>query len=195
MRTRSSICDHECMHFTRTQSKVNGCTFSKHTRSKVNGQTAVRFLKNNKPWKQFVQHRVQEIRRSSFKDAWRFCPWSKNPADFPSRTDLKSNEAWWKGPEFLQRPEEEWPNDLACENTDPIAIAEVAKNKTSVIHSLANQAKPLNSDISTVIDCQRFSTKKRLLRTTAYVLRFVTFLPQRENSKRRSYGKGGRRDS
>jgi hypothetical protein len=31
MRTRSSIC--ECMLFTRTRSKVNGCTLSKHTRS------------------------------------------------------------------------------------------------------------------------------------------------------------------
>ncbi len=53
----------------------------------------------------------------------------------------------WTGPEFLQRPEEELPNDLACENTDPIAMAEVTKHKTDVVYSLANQAKPLNSDI------------------------------------------------
>jgi hypothetical protein len=130
------------------------------------------------------------------------CPGSKNPADLPSRgttgTDLKSNEAWWKGPEFLQRPEEEWPNDLACESTDPIAIAEVTKHKTAVIHSLANQAKPLNSDISTVIDCQRFSTKKRLLRTTAYVLRFVKFLHkdkiQREEVMERENAETAERD-
>ena len=153
----------------------------------VDSSAVLCWVKNNKLWKQFVQHRIQEIRRSSSKDAWRFCPGSKNPADLPSRgasgTDLKSNEAWWKGPEFLQRPEEEWPNDLACENTDPIAMAEVTKHKTDIVHSLANQAKPLNSDISTVIDCARFSTKTRLLRTTAYVLRFVKVL-RKEKTRR-----------
>ena len=55
-------------------------------------------------------------------------------------------------------------------------MAEVTKHKTDIVHSLANQAKPLNSDVSTVIDCARFSTKTRLLRTTAYVLRFVKVL-------------------
>ena len=68
---------------------------------------------------------------------------------------------------------------MTCENMEPIAMAEVTKHQPSVIHSLANQTKPLNPDISSVIDCQRFSTKKRLLRTTAYVLRFVKVLKQR----------------
>ena len=125
----------------------------------VDSSAVLCWVKNNKLWKQFVQHRIQEIRRSSSKNAW------------------------WKGPEFLQRPEEEWPNDLACENTDPIAMAEVTKHKTDIVHSLANQAKPLNSDISTVIDCARFSTKTRLLRTTAYVLRFVKVL-RKEKTRR-----------
>ena len=150
------------------------------------------WIKNNKPWKQFVQRRVEEIRKSSSKNAWRFCPGSKNPADLPSRgtsgTDLKSNETWWKGAEFPQRPEEEWPNDMTCEKMDPTAVAEITKHNPAVIHSLANQTKPLIPDISSVIECQRFSTKKRLLRTTAYALRFVKVLKQctvkqRENSE------------
>jgi hypothetical protein len=73
--------------------------------------------------------------------------WVKESGRFAISRDYRDRS------EFLQRPEEEWPNDLACENTDPIAIAEVTKHKTSVIHSSANQAikaKPLNSDISTV---------------------------------------------
>ena len=113
---------------------------------------------------------MEEIRRSSSKTAWRFCPGSKNPADLPSRgttgTDLKSSETWWKGAEFLQCPEEEWPSDMTCENLDPIAMIEIMKQKPAVTHSLANQTKPLNPDINSVIDSQYFSTKERLLRTT-----------------------------
>ena len=39
---------------------------------------------------------------------------SENPADAPSRglfpSELVGYKLWWSGPDWLQRPEEEWPN-------------------------------------------------------------------------------------
>ena len=42
--------------------------------------TVLRWIKNDKPWRQYVQHRVNEIRKLTFKNAWRFCPGTMNPS-------------------------------------------------------------------------------------------------------------------
>jgi len=73
------------------------------------------WIKNNEAWKQYVQHRVNEIRELTNKHQWRHCPGELNPADLPSRgcsvQELKKNETWWTGPRFLKFPEEQWPTD------------------------------------------------------------------------------------
>ena len=43
------------------------------------------WIQNNKPWKQFVHHRIQDIRRLTDNHSWRHCPGILNPADLPSR--------------------------------------------------------------------------------------------------------------
>ena len=47
--------------------------------------TVLCLVRNNKSWKPYVQHRVNEIRKLTDVDSWRFCPGEKNPADLPSR--------------------------------------------------------------------------------------------------------------
>ena len=39
------------------------------------------WIKNNKPLKQFVRHRVQDILKLSNQEEWHFSPGSLNPAD------------------------------------------------------------------------------------------------------------------
>ena len=77
--------------------------------------TTLCWIENNKAWKPYNQHRVNEIRELTKKHQWRLCPGELNPADQPSREcsiqELKKNETWWTGPRFLKFPEEQWPTD------------------------------------------------------------------------------------
>ena len=64
-------------------------------------------------WKQFIQNRIDKVRKLILPKAWNFCPGRLNPADLPTRgvktRDLKNSEIWWQGPKFLRESEEAWP--------------------------------------------------------------------------------------
>lgn len=47
--------------------------------------TALRWIKNELVWKQYVQHRVEESPKLTSKDEWRHRPGEWNSADIPSR--------------------------------------------------------------------------------------------------------------
>jgi hypothetical protein len=51
----------------------------------VESMTTLHWIRNGRIWKQFAQHRVNEIRTLSPMEAWRYCPGSLNPADLRSR--------------------------------------------------------------------------------------------------------------
>ena len=74
------------------------------------------WVKNNKPLKQFVRHRVQKILELSSREEWHFCPGSLNPADLPSRgiygKNIGANKVWWEGPRFLVLPLSEGPKQI-----------------------------------------------------------------------------------
>ena len=104
--------------------------------------TALCWIRNEKPWKQYVQHRVDEIRRLTSKNDLRHCPGKQNPADLPSRgtsaKDLTNNAIWWNGPEFLYQPETEWPTNESTHFGEEEALKEAAKNAVNITHSLVN---------------------------------------------------------
>ena len=144
----------------------------------VDSTTVLCWIKNDRVWKQYVSHRVEEIRRLTSRDAWRHCPGTTNPADLPSRgmsgPDLSTAQIWWNGPQFLLLPESEWP---VCSNTstiDAAATDELVKDQSSIVHVLPVSSANVDNlvDISKVISCERYSSLNRLVRVTAYVLRF-----------------------
>lgn len=139
------------------------------------------WITNDKPWNQYVQRRVQEIRQLTPKTSWRFCPGSQNPADFPSRgiqaSNLVSNSAWWSGPEYLYKPQCEWPKDPAASSSDESALKETIKNPPTITRSLAStNVESVEVNLNVIINCDSFSSFARLLRVTAYVLKFVNKL-------------------
>ena len=79
----------------------------------VDSFTTLCWIKNERHWKQYVQHRV-EIRCISDRNFWRHCPGTSNPADLPSQSvnsgDLVNNQLWWHGPAFLKDELSSWPD-------------------------------------------------------------------------------------
>ena len=130
----------------------------------------------------YVQHQVDEIRRLTSKNDWRHCPGKQNPADLPSRgtsaKDLTNNSIWWNGPEFLYQPETEWPTNESTHFGDEEALKEAAKNAVNITHSLANSTanEPTTPKVENLIDITRFSDLTKLLRVTAFVIKFVNKL-------------------
>nr|XP_054773990.1 uncharacterized protein LOC129282079 [Lytechinus pictus] len=86
-----------------------------------------------------------------------------NPADDVSRglPVRKLSERWKQGPAFLYRSYEEWPSEKAI----PEAETEIEAERRRVNHISVK-----NND---VIDVKRFSSWKKLIRVTAYVLKFI----------------------
>ena len=135
------------------------------------------WIKNVRVWKQYVQHRVSEIHSLTSRENWRHCPGKLNPADMPSRgvsaKQLADNSVWWNGPEFLYRRESEWPQIQSTQAEDEIiALQEAIKHPQPVTHALTNSVQA-QTGLGQIMDVSRYNTLKKLLRTTAYVLRFA----------------------
>jgi hypothetical protein len=152
----------------------------------VDSMTTLHWIRNDRTWKQFVQHRVNEIRSLSPVEAWRFCPGSLNPADLPSRgisaQELSNKSLWFNGPEFLVNDEDQWPKCPATNKPEPDEVLrEVAKQPSNVVRSLVitNDEQSTEFDLNKVIDSNRFSSLSRLLRVTAYVLRYINALKKK----------------
>ena len=110
--------------------------------NRTDSRAVLCWITNEKPWNQYVQRRVQEIRQLTPKASWGFCPGSQNPADFPSRgiqaCDLVRSSVWWSGPEYLYKPQCEWPKDPAASALDDTALNETVKKPQTVIQSLVS---------------------------------------------------------
>ena len=105
----------------------------------VDSKTVLYWIKNAKPWKQYVLTRVKKIRECTTQDSWRHCPGVQNPADLPSRgmnaRELVNEKRWRKGPEFLYNPEAEWPQEVEIKETES-SMNEVVTNPKTVTHTL-----------------------------------------------------------
>nr|XP_054771129.1 uncharacterized protein LOC129279042 [Lytechinus pictus] len=114
-------------------------------------------------FKPFVSARVGEVQSSSDPSQWRHVPGSLNPADDISRgiSVDQLHDRWKTGPDFLRLPDDQWPQDELQAGTS--AGAEERRNVKAVMHIVS----PI------VVDCTRVSSWRRLLRITAYVLRFA----------------------
>ena len=149
----------------------------------VDSISALCWIKNNKPWNVYVRNRVAEILKVSKHSEWFYCPGLQNPADLPSRGNygkhLASNLFWLEGPGFLKSAPEDWPkspqgNELEIGE----AIGERVKNEPTIIHAMFSSETCINK----VINIERFSSKERLLRVVAYVLRFIDNLCHRNQN-------------
>ena len=147
----------------------------------VDSFTTLCWIKNHRPWKQYVQHRVDVIRKLTDIEKWRFCPGNMNPADIPSRgcsgKDLVESELWWSGPTFLREPSNLWPETPSASAPNTTS-EELVKHTPAITHSLATAAlnRTLYENLEEIMDIERYGSKLKLLRVTAYVLKFILLL-------------------
>ena len=153
----------------------------------TDSMTVLHWICNRKVWKQYVLHRVEEIRRLTNPCNWNHCPGTQNPADLPSRGlsagELLRNNLWWNGPSFISHAVVN-PPDLLEDFIDE-AQAELSKNPsafTQVLTSQENTKGQYRICLSELIDCSQYSNMERLLRVTAYILRFINQLRGDKNS-------------
>jgi hypothetical protein len=126
-------------------------------------------------FKPFVSSRVAEIQTNCDPSTWRHIPSDHNVADELSRgiPAKELEERWQKGPEFLSKPEDEWPQQQALS----VDLQEVERERRKTEAVLSIVAVP------TVIDSKKFSKWKRLVRVTAWILRYVRNLRSKRKPK------------
>ena len=128
-------------------------------------------------WKMFVQNRVNEIRKLVPETQWRHCAGKSNPADLPSRGvspgELKSNNLWFNGPDWLvqgimeDEPELEMPDECIVEMKEKLFESDESTCCLTVTEEVG---------VSQVIECKSYSNLRRLTRVTCSALRFVNNL-------------------
>ena len=113
-------------------------------------------------FKTFVSTRIGEIQSNSNPAEWKHIPGEENVADDVSRgIPVRSLlERWMDGPDFLKRPEEEWPQ--ATPSTDNTKVNQDKRKSTTIATVNAEQE---------VINHTKFSSWRRLVRVTAWVQR------------------------
>ena len=134
--------------------------------------------------KPFVANRVAEIQRKSDPAQWRHVPGEQNPADNATRgLDLKNLSAeshWFQGPAFLHEGETSCPSEGRLLLSD---CSEEGKQELAKINLTfqCKQTLPL-------FDIQRFSSWRRLLRVTAWILRFISRSKRARHQKSQETG-------
>ena len=127
-----------------------------------NSMTVLAWLSRDMQWGTFVYNRVREIKLLSGESAWRHVPGVLNPADLPSRgcspSQLVASE-WWLGPDWLRKPEREWP--CAPQQVDENEISKEVKKGALLQMINVNKFEFKASEL--------FSTYTKLLRFLAWV--------------------------
>ena len=127
----------------------------------VDSMAVLCWVKNCKPWAQYVRNRVNKILQYSNREQWFYCPGSINPADLPSRgkyCDIETNLLWWKGPEFLKLGSQEWPMSPCGEELETeIAMKEKAKSDTQVTRSMLISSNKPTMNVDEIVEIDRFS--------------------------------------
>ena len=135
-------------------------------------------------YKQFVENRLNEIRKLTKPEQWYYVPTESNPSDLPSRgcllSDLINNPIWLKGPEFIQQLtipifKVVQPNFNDPEIRTILLSQEVEHSNTNNTHDLTFNKSMMVSckNLSEVIDLSRYSYFAKLLRVTSYMFRFI----------------------
>ena len=114
-------------------------------------------------FKPFVSSRVGEIQSNTDPSQWRHIPGEVNVADDVSRGIRveELNGRWSNGPEFLQLPEEFWPQEAM----KAVSEEEMERRQVKVICEVKKVEQAINPE--------KFSSWRKLIRVTARIQRLA----------------------
>ena len=103
-------------------------------------------------------------------ECWNHCPGIENPADITSRgitpAELVSCKLWRYGPDWFVERNQTFEEDSG--NIPEECLKEMRVTLCNVAHTTESTL-----NLGNILSCENFSCLQRLLRVTAYVLRFV----------------------
>lgn len=132
---------------------------------------------DHRRYHKFVGVRIGEILSLTKVNQWRWVPTRQNPADdatkYGNGPSFEPCSRWFCGPTFLSQHEDEWPRKQRTTSTNDELIGNFN------VHLVMS---------TSLIEFTRFSKWERLLRTQAYVLRFISNLGCRKTGKSKVTG-------
>ena len=151
---------------------------------------------HSRSFKPFVANRVGEIQDMTRPEQWRYVPTKDNAADHLTRgmtaSALTCNDQWWKGSEFLQMVEDEWPKNRFEISNDAVEeqrksrllkreekqslFTDVESSKKSTIgNPVKKESLSVCKENSWYLNPFRFSSWLRLTRLVAWVFSFLEY--------------------
>ncbi|XP_022165266.1 uncharacterized protein LOC111030183 [Myzus persicae] len=123
---------------------------------------------DQKQFKIFVTNRVAKINQLLPGCTWNYVSTNDNPADPASRgllpKSMLSSSIYWNGPDFLRRPEDQWPQSKFI----PCAPEQLPETRPSITTTLA-----VNVHSSSLEFIDRFSSFLKMLRVLSYISRYL----------------------
>lgn len=117
---------------------------------------------DHRRYSKFVGARVGEILENTELSEWFWIPTKLNVADEGTKwqriPDLSSSSRWFKGPDFMWQQQSAWPNQ-------PTSYGTTTTERNVSVNNHAERTLVLNFT--------KYSNWRKLLRVTAYVLRFT----------------------
>lgn len=115
----------------------------------------------------FVANRITDIQALTNENNWSFVATNENPADCASRgifpSELSKHKIWWSGPEWLSKPQTDWPSY----EQEYITDMEKRKLPANVFIALQSQGDDYLVEI-----LKKHSTLSKLIWNTAWVVKF-----------------------
>ena len=143
-------------------------------------QIVLHWLNSEKSLPQFIANRVKEIKQLYPAQCWHYCPTSDNPADLLTRgitfAQFQSSTIWLKGPSWLTS-QSQWPTWSLREAATVSSQALVAINSTPT--NATHVQSTSQPGLHRIIDLSKHTNLSKLIRCTAYILRFVNYITKK----------------
>ena len=117
----------------------------------------------------FVSVRIADIQEITPPDQWKHVPTGMNPADYASRglspMEINNNKLWWQGPEFLLKPNLNWPDQVKFQRFNETEAKEMGEKQLTVA-----TVDKVSVDSTFITES---SSHRKLIKAVAVQIRFM----------------------